>query len=84
MAVTSETATVYRSSDGRRYFTKRAAVRKDIYRRLRGKERHEKQGCHDELIGGEHHQEEFYTEEQLEHFRAVAYRYWRIFSRRIG
>ncbi len=79
--ISVETATVYRG-DGRRFLTKRSAVRKDVYARIRDK--HEKGGIFDTLEGGQHKQEVFYTDEQCEYFSKVFARYWKRFSRRLG
>ena len=80
--ITSETVTVWKTSFGRRYLTKRAAFRNDTLHRLKAKDRHEMRGVHDELIGGNHHQEEFYTPEQWALFEKIAARYYRWFGRR--
>lgn len=84
MPVTFETATVYRTSSGKRYFTKRAAFKHEALSRLRRKERHEMQGVYDELRGGDHYQEEFYTEEQMNLFSKIEARYWRRFRQFIS
>lgn len=70
-----EQATVYRAINGRRYLSRRSALIKTAMVLL--KKKHGMDGCHDELRGGEHYQEEFYTNEQMERFTAVAKRYAR-------
>lgn len=80
--ITSETVTVWKTSFGRRYLTKRAAYRNEALHRLKAKDRHEMRGVYDELVAGEHHQDEFYTTEQLELFEKIAARYYRRFGRR--
>lgn len=83
MSITIEAATVFKTSSGRRYLTKRAAFRSEVFSRLKRKERHEMQGVYDELRGGEHYQEEYYTPEQMDHFAKIERRYWRRFRRRV-
>lgn len=80
--IISETVKVWKTSYGRRYLTKRAAYRNEAIHRLKSKDRHEMEGVRDELIGGEHHQEEFYSSEQWELFEKIAARYYRRFGRR--
>ena len=79
MTVAAETATVYRASNGRRYFTKKTAFLHDAMFRLSLK--HEKAGHRDYLEGGEHRQDEFFTEAQWEYFNHIAERYWRVYGR---
>lgn len=74
-----ETATVYRALDGKRFFTKKAAILRDVVFRMKAKS--EKYGCDDELRGGEHHQRVYWTQEQFQHFRNVANRYYQRFGR---
>lgn len=80
--ISSETAKVWKTSHGRRFLTKRAAFRSEVLHRLMKKDRHEPGGVHDELIGGEHYQDIFYTPEQRQHFENVSARYWRRFRGR--
>jgi hypothetical protein len=78
MGITVQEAIVYKASNGRRYLTKRTAFHHDAVHRLSRK--HGKAGCRDWLEGGEHRQEEFYTDAQWDYFRRVSARYWRRFS----
>lgn len=80
--IIAQTATVYKTSHGRRFLTKRAAYLAEAINRLKRKDRHEPQGIHDELRGGEHHQEIYYSEQQWDHFKKVSSRYYRRFGRR--
>jgi hypothetical protein len=72
--ITIHTATVYKTSHGRRFLTKRAAYLAEAMTRLKGKDRHDPQGYDDD--------KDFYTNEQWGHFKQVAYRYYRRFGRR--
>lgn len=70
-----ETAKVYRSLNGRRYFTKISAIRNSVIFLL--KQRHEKLCVVDRLYGGEHHQTVSWSDEQWVYFNQVADRYYR-------
>lgn len=80
--ITPETAKVWKTSHGRRYLTKRAAYLSEAIHRLKAKDRHEEAGIHDELRGGDHYQEVFYTADQHDLFSRIAWRYYRRFGRR--
>ncbi|MGO7089430.1 hypothetical protein AB9E14_23430 [Rhizobium leguminosarum] len=72
--ITTQAATVYKTCFGRRFLTKRAAYLAEAMHRLKGKDRHEKQGYDDDS--------EFYTNEQWDHFKKVSARYYRRFGKR--
>ena len=76
MSVKTEQATVFRISNGKRYFTERAAFRREAIIRLSKK--HEKAGCNDYLRGGDHYQETHFTDDQCAYFLRVANRYYRL------
>lgn len=65
-----QTATVWMALNGRRYLTKRAAFNASIMYRLR--RRDEPEG-HDPMSN-----RDYYTDEQMALFRAIAQRAWRI------
>lgn len=69
-------AIVFRTSSGRRYLTKRAAFHGEAMQRLYAK--NEKAGCLDYPHG---RQDTFYTDWQMEHFRKVSARFWRMFRK---
>lgn len=77
--ITTETAIVYRAIDGKRFFTKTAAVRRSAWVRLF--ERNEHEAFYDYLAGGEHHQESGHSTKQIDHFRKVVDRYLGIFGK---
>lgn len=78
--IRAETAKVYKSLNGKRYFTKKSAIKNSVLFKL--KKKHEKEGCIDRLVGGEHEQDIFYTDEQWSYFNSVADRYYRFFVRK--
>lgn len=67
MSVSSEDAVVYRSSNGRRYFTKKAAIISDVMHRLK--------------LKNEDDGEDWYTSGQYESFNKVANRFYRRFKK---
>lgn len=75
MSIGTETVQVFRTSYGRRYFTKRAAFRSEAMSHLR--RRYCKEGASDRHDGS---QDTFYTDDQWDYFRRVAARYWRMFG----
>lgn len=70
-----EETIVYRSYDGRRFFTKKAALMSDVMFAL--KQRHEMYDIRDSLYGGEHIQSIHYSDERWRYFRNVAHRAYR-------
>lgn len=72
--IIAHTATIYKTSHGRRFLTKRAAYLAEALHRMKRKEQHAPQGCDGA--------EDFYTNEQWDHFKKIASRYYRRFGRR--
>lgn len=83
--ITAETAKVFKTSDGRRYLTKRAAFRNDVISRLKSKPRHEPKSEYTEWRDGEPYRElPDWTAEQQDRFAKIERRYWRRFSRKVS
>lgn len=78
MAVTTQIATVYKTSSGRRYLTKRTAMIRDALERL--KEKYEPEG-HDPDRGVFGH--DYFTDEQWQKFQQTAMRYYRIYRKAV-
>jgi hypothetical protein len=78
MAVTTETVIAYRSSSGRRFFSKKGAIRSDIFTRLMKKY----DGAQEEVD----HEcgKDWFSDRQMDRFRSIVSRYIRRFQRRIG
>jgi hypothetical protein len=78
--IEARTRTVYFSpAAGRHFMTKRAAFHADAMSRL--KDRHEPESIRDELVGGNHQQTIYFSEEQWVRFREVSDRYYRRFGK---
>lgn len=74
-------ARVWKTSQGRRYLSKRAAYYAEAMHRLMKKDRHAPEGVHDHFEGAAHYTTDYHTVEQREHMQRVAKRYWRRFGK---
>lgn len=69
MAVSVETTRVFKTSDGRRYMTKKAAMMREAYAKLKSK--HPSEGY------------EGYSDEQWTRFKMIGNRYYRRFRKAV-
>ena len=76
------TATVWKTSHGRRYLSKKSAFFAEATHRLMRKGRHAPEGVQDHFDGGGHSTTEYHTMEQRELIQRIAARYWRQFGKK--